>query len=285
MTESETAGAETAPDAVSVDAASIDAASVDAASIDYTDLAREALLEVTPESTVGAPVGTVDEGDGVVSVLFANRLPGYPGWRWTVSVAKVGDDEPTVLEVELMPGDGSLVAPEWVPWSERLAEYRAAQEHEGEDGTGDASDEDSDEDYDDESDDDEDDDESDDDDEDSDEDDDYDDEDDDESDDESDDDESDDDDDDDEFDVDEDDLDESDDDDIEGVDVDALADVSGTDTGAGTDSAAAASAAEDEAPQPPRRRRARRVQPFEPDADLEVDQLDAGETDPGFHRA
>ncbi|WP_433930327.1 DUF3027 domain-containing protein [Curtobacterium flaccumfaciens] len=251
MTESETAGAETAPDA---------------ASIDYTDLAREALLEVTPESTVGAPVGTVDEGDGVVSVLFANRLPGYPGWRWTVSVAKVGDDEPTVLEVELMPGDGSLVAPEWVPWSERLAEYRAAQEHEGED----AADEDSDdEDYDDESDedDDEDDDESDDD-EDSDEDDDYDDSDDDEDSDEDDDD----DDDDDEFDADEDDLDESDDDDIEGVDVDALADVSDTDS-------------EDQASQPPRRRRARRVQPFEPDADLDVDQLDAGEADPGFHRA
>ena len=144
MTESETAGAVTAPDAASTDAASTDAASIDAASIDYTDLAREALLEVTPESTVGAPVGTVDEGDGVVSVLFANRLPGYPGWRWTVSVAKVGDDEPTVLEVELMPGDGSLVAPEWVPWSERLAEYRAAQEHEGEDGAEDASDDDSD---------------------------------------------------------------------------------------------------------------------------------------------
>ncbi|PZE65146.1 MULTISPECIES: DUF3027 domain-containing protein [unclassified Curtobacterium] len=246
MTESETAGAETAPDA---------------ASTDYTDLAREALLEVTPESTVGAPVGTVDEGDGVVSVLFANRLPGYPGWRWTVSVAKIGDDEPTVLEVELMPGDGSLVAPEWVPWSERLAEYRAAQEHEGED----AADEDSDdEDYDDESDED--------DDEDSDEDDDYDDSDDDEDDDESDDD------DDDEFDADEDDLDESDDDDIEGVDVDALADVSDTDSNTDTDT-------EDEAPQPPRRRRARRVQPFEPDADLEVDQLDAGEADPGFHRA
>jgi hypothetical protein len=252
MNESETAGAETLPD--------------------YTDLAREALLEVTPESTVGAPVGTVDEGDGVVSVLFANRLPGYPGWRWTVSVAKVGDDEPTVLEVELMPGDGSLVAPEWVPWSERLAEYRAAQEHEGEDGAEDESDEDSDEDsddedYDDESDDDEDD-------EDSDEDDDYDDSDDDEDDDDSDDD------DDDEFDADEDDLDESDDDDIEGVDVDALADVSDSDT-----DTSAASAAEDEAPQPPRRRRARRVQPVEPDADLEVDQLDAGEADPDFHRA
>ena len=251
MTESETAGAETAPDA---------------ASINYTDLAREALLEVTPESTVGAPVGTVDEGDGVVSVLFANRLPGYPGWRWTVSVAKIGDDEPTVLEVELMPGDGALVAPEWVPWSERLAEYRAAQEHEAEDGESDEDDESDDDDDDDEFDDDED--ESDDD-----EDDDYDDSDD--EDDEDDEDESDDDDD--EFDADEDDLDESDDDDIEGVDVDALADVSDTDASDGAD--------EDEAPQSPRRRRARRVQPVEPDADLEVDQLDAGEADPDFHRA
>ncbi|MBT1676228.1 DUF3027 domain-containing protein [Curtobacterium aurantiacum] len=255
MTESETAGADALPD--------------------YTDLAREALLEVTPESTVGAPVGTVDEGDGVVSVLFANRLPGYPGWRWTVSVAKIGDDEPTVLEVELMPGDGSLVAPEWVPWSERLAEYRAAQEHESEDEDEDEDDSDEDDSDDDDFDDDSDDEDDSDEDDSDDEDDDYDDSDDDEDDDESDDD------DDDDFDADEDDLDESDDDDIEGVDVDALADVSDT-----ADAAAADDAPEDEAPQPPRgRRRARRVQPFEPDADLEVDRLDAGEADPGFHRA
>ncbi len=106
---------------------------------EYERLARTALLEVTPDSTVGAFVDAVDEGDDVVSLRFANRMPGYPGWRWTVSVAKIGDDEPTVLEVELMPGDGSLVAPEWVPWSERLAEYRAAQE--GEDGDGDDDDE------------------------------------------------------------------------------------------------------------------------------------------------
>ncbi|KQS10604.1 hypothetical protein ASG04_03705 [Curtobacterium sp. Leaf183] len=187
---------------------------------DLTELARTALLEVTPESTVGAPAGTTDEGDGVVSVLFANRMPGYPGWRWTVSIARVEGDEPTVLEVELMPGDGALLAPEWVPWSERLAEYRAAQDDEAHDESEDGSEDDEDDDDadydesdDDESDDDDDDDESDDDD---------------------DDDESDDDDDesDDEFDEDDDftdadegDLAESDDDEIEGVDVDQLADV------------------------------------------------------------
>ena len=223
---------------------------------DLTALARKALLEVTPESTVGGAAGTVDEGDGVVSVLFANRMPGYPGWRWTVSIAHVEGDDPTVLEVELMPGDGSLLAPDWVPWSERLAEYRAGQDTEG------AHDEsDDDEDDDDESDDDEDAD--------------YDDSDDD---DESDDDESDDDEsDDDEFDTDEDDLDESDDDDIDGVDVDGLDD----DTAEDDDSD------EDEAPQPPRsgRRRARRVSPVDPDEDLEVDRLDAGEVDPDHHRS
>ncbi|QZQ55085.1 DUF3027 domain-containing protein [Curtobacterium sp. TC1] len=231
----------------------------DAVPVDYTDLARTALLEVTPESSIGAPVGTVDEGDGVVSVLFANRMPGYPGWRWTVSVAKVGDEDPTVLEVELMPGDGSLVAPEWVPWSERLAEYRAAQDHESdEESDDDSDDDDEDDDFDDESDDD------------SDEDADYDDADDDEADDESDDD--------DDFDADEDDLDESDDDDIEGVDVDALAEVD-DDASDGDDETV------DEAPQPPRRRRAQRVRPVDPDADLVVDQLDAGEIDPDFHRS
>ncbi|PZE74741.1 DUF3027 domain-containing protein [Curtobacterium sp. MCBD17_019] len=107
---------------------------------DPTGLARTALLEVTPEDTVGAVVGTVDEGNGVVSVLFANTMPGYPGWRWTVSLAQVDGEDPTVLEVELMPGDGSLLAPDWVPWSERLAEYRATQEGDADAEAGDAED-------------------------------------------------------------------------------------------------------------------------------------------------
>ncbi|WP_260855676.1 DUF3027 domain-containing protein [Curtobacterium sp. 9128] len=186
-------------------------------------LARKALLEVTDESTVGGAVGVTDEGGGVVSYLFANRMPGYPGWRWTVSIAQVEGDDPTVLEVELMPGDGSLLAPEWVPWSERLAEYRAAQDghdHESDDDDDESDEDESDEDESDDDESDDDDDESDDDDDEFD-------------DDESDDDEDDDDDasdvddefDDDDFtDADEGDLAESDDDEIEGVDVDQLAD-------------------------------------------------------------
>ena len=91
------------------------------------DLALAALQEITPASTIGPAAGYVVEDDGSVSLRFENRLPGYPGWYWTVTVARVDDAEPTVLEAELLPNEGALLAPEWVPWAERLAEYRAHQ--------------------------------------------------------------------------------------------------------------------------------------------------------------
>nr|WP_241240348.1 DUF3027 domain-containing protein [Microbacterium lemovicicum] len=91
------------------------------------DLARAALNEITPANTVGEPAGYSVEPDGVVSLRFENRLPGYPGWYWTVSLARVPDAAPTVLEVELLPGDAALLAPDWTPWDVRLADYQAAQ--------------------------------------------------------------------------------------------------------------------------------------------------------------
>jgi len=90
-------------------------------------LAREALGEITAAGTIGELVAQSDEGEGVTTLSFAATMPGYPGWHWTVSVAELPDEAPSVLEVELMPGDGALLAPDWVPWSERLEEYRAAQ--------------------------------------------------------------------------------------------------------------------------------------------------------------
>ena len=93
----------------------------------YEELARGALLEITGEATIGAYAGEVEDG-GATSVLFESKLAGYPGWRWTVAVAEVEGQEPTVLEAELMPAEGALLAPDWVPWSDRLAEYKAAQE-------------------------------------------------------------------------------------------------------------------------------------------------------------
>ncbi|GEM_PF-499431 len=91
------------------------------------DLALAALREITTEASIGEPADYRVEPDGVVSLRFANRLPGYPGWFWTVSLARVEGSEPTVLEVELLPGDGALLAPDWVPWAVRLSEYHAAQ--------------------------------------------------------------------------------------------------------------------------------------------------------------
>ena len=93
------------------------------------DLARAALLEITPADTIGEPIGHLVEGEHVVSLLFECTMTGYPGWHWTVSLARVDDNsQPTVLETELMPGGDAVLAPEWVPWSDRLADYRTAQD-------------------------------------------------------------------------------------------------------------------------------------------------------------
>jgi hypothetical protein len=93
----------------------------------YEKLARGALLEITETASIGALVGEQVESDGTVSVIFASAMRGYPGWNWTVSIAHVEGAEPTVLEAELMPAEGALLSPDWVPWSERLADYKAAQ--------------------------------------------------------------------------------------------------------------------------------------------------------------
>lgn len=94
----------------------------------YENLAREALLEITGAETIGDFVSQTDEGEGVFTVLFESAMVGYPGWKWTVSIAHIEGSEPTVLEAELMPDAGSLLSPDWVPWSDRLADYKAAQE-------------------------------------------------------------------------------------------------------------------------------------------------------------
>jgi len=96
------------------------------------ELGRTALLEITSAGSIGANVGSVDEGDGVSTVYFETMLSGYPGWRWTVSIAHVDGIAPSVLETELTPGDGALLSPEWVPWVDRLADYSAAQDGAGE---------------------------------------------------------------------------------------------------------------------------------------------------------
>jgi hypothetical protein len=94
---------------------------------DEQRFALSSLLEVTPPATVGEFVGETDEGDFVVTYRFATTLPGYPGWNWTIAIAHLPEEQPTVVESELLPADGALLAPDWIPWSERMDDYRAAQ--------------------------------------------------------------------------------------------------------------------------------------------------------------
>ncbi len=87
-------------------------------------LARAALGEVTDPADVGELIDVGSPADGVADLRFSCTLGGYTGWAWTVSTAQIAGSEPTVLEVELLPMEGSLLAPPWVPWTERLAEWR-----------------------------------------------------------------------------------------------------------------------------------------------------------------
>ncbi|WGD36985.1 DUF3027 domain-containing protein [Lysinibacter sp. HNR] len=92
------------------------------------ELARKALIEITPESTIGDVMGYTVEGEHVLSLHFTTTLPGYPGWYWSATLARVAEGvSPTVVEVELLPGEGALLAPDWVPWSVRLAQFLESQ--------------------------------------------------------------------------------------------------------------------------------------------------------------
>jgi hypothetical protein len=86
------------------------------------ELARAAAQEVAerPED-VGEHLGTLFEDERVVSHRFAATMRGYRGWHWTVTVTRVPRGRTaTISEVELLPGDEAILAPAWLPWSERL---------------------------------------------------------------------------------------------------------------------------------------------------------------------
>ncbi|MFI9721388.1 DUF3027 domain-containing protein [Streptomyces sp. NPDC052396] len=85
------------------------------------DMARAAALEAALPGQVGEHVDLVADGDRVVTHYFACLDPGYRGWRWAVTVARASRAKVVTLdETVLLPGPDALLAPEWVPWSERL---------------------------------------------------------------------------------------------------------------------------------------------------------------------
>lgn len=76
-------------------------------------------MEAEGAALVGEIVD-VHDADGLVTVRFAAHVDGYRGWQWSVTVAVIDPQHPTVSEVVLLPGPEALIAPAWVPWQERI---------------------------------------------------------------------------------------------------------------------------------------------------------------------
>jgi hypothetical protein len=84
-------------------------------------LAREAAVSIEGADRVGDHLSAEADGERLVTHYFACTERAYVGWRWAVTVARASRSKTvTVDEVVLLPGDGALTAPPWVPWDERL---------------------------------------------------------------------------------------------------------------------------------------------------------------------
>ena len=94
---------------------------IDEACATAVDLARSAAVEVAGPEQVGEHLGVGADGDRVATHLFACLDPAYTGWRWAVTVARASRAKTvTVSEALLLPGPDSLLAPDWVPWRDRV---------------------------------------------------------------------------------------------------------------------------------------------------------------------
>jgi hypothetical protein len=97
-------------------------AAADAACAEAVDLARQAAQDVAGPSQVGDHLGVTAEGPRLVSHYFASQTPGYRGSTWAVTLARAPRARTaTVCEVVLLPGPTSVLAPAWLPWSDRIA--------------------------------------------------------------------------------------------------------------------------------------------------------------------
>jgi hypothetical protein len=94
---------------------------LDQACADAVELAQTAALRRCGVFGVGEHLGVEPEDQRVATHYFACTHPGYPGWRWSVTVARASRARVvTVSEVLMVPGEGALLSPSWVPWAERV---------------------------------------------------------------------------------------------------------------------------------------------------------------------
>jgi hypothetical protein len=86
------------------------------------DMAKQAVIEDAGKREFVGEFYSIDsDEERIATYLFEAKLPGYDGWRWAVTVAKVDEQSaPTICDVVLLPGTKALLAPNWIPYSQRI---------------------------------------------------------------------------------------------------------------------------------------------------------------------
>jgi hypothetical protein len=84
------------------------------------DLARAALHEVTDKAHVGTYISTEPTSESTAVITFDSLMPGYKSWTWVVMLSWLDQDHLTIDEVAMVPSETALIAPAWIPWSQRL---------------------------------------------------------------------------------------------------------------------------------------------------------------------
>ncbi|WP_035772561.1 DUF3027 domain-containing protein [Arthrobacter sp. Br18] len=85
------------------------------------DFARAGVLQVASNEQVGRHVTSYPDGERLLTHRFEAFVPGYGEWEWFATLARVPrGKEPSICEVGLLPSDRALIAPEWLPWSQRV---------------------------------------------------------------------------------------------------------------------------------------------------------------------
>ncbi|BDQ00651.1 DUF3027 domain-containing protein [Aquiluna sp. KACHI24] len=87
--------------------------------------AQAVLAETAEQGSVGEFLGEFEISKGAIELRFDCTLRSYKSWYWSVVFTQVDKrKEATVSEINLLASEGALLAPAWVPWAERLAEFR-----------------------------------------------------------------------------------------------------------------------------------------------------------------
>ena len=90
---------------------------------DAQSVARDAALAEAEFATQVGDFVSVDYDDEnrLATYLFIANIDGYRGWRWCITVAKVDEAAtPTVCDVVILPGPDSLLAPDHIPYMDRI---------------------------------------------------------------------------------------------------------------------------------------------------------------------